>query len=109
MIVRVKTLGVTLAAVCSVLCLAGSAQAAPVQDASTGQVVVFSTEFQPLTTWENPEGCQHLPAGAHVLTNQTDMAVTVYGDPFCMTPSPVRVSPGHGSHVPPTAGSFSVG
>lgn len=105
---RVKTWGVPLAAACAVLGLAGSAQAAPAQDASTGQVVAFSNEFQPLNVYENPEGCQKLPMGAHVLSNTTDQTVRVYGDPFCLTPS-LQVAPGHGAHVPPMVGSFSVG
>lgn len=105
---RVKTWGVPLAAACAVLGLAGPAQAAPAQDASTGQVVVFSTEFQPLDVYENPEGCHKLPLAGHVLSNMTDKPVKVYGDPFCMTPS-LHVPPGHGSHVPPMSGSFSVG
>ncbi|WP_369200356.1 hypothetical protein [Streptomyces sp. PU-14G] len=74
--------------------------------AATGDVTVFETEFQPLTRYENPEGCHKLPPAAHVLTNNTDQPVKIYGDPFCMTPS-LTVQPGHGSHVAPGSGSFS--
>ncbi|MEV0600187.1 hypothetical protein AB0I82_12940 [Streptomyces sp. NPDC050315] len=73
---------------------------------SDGEVTVFETEFQPLTTYENPEGCHKLPAGAHVLVNRSDKPVQIYGDPFCVTPS-LTVQPGHGSHVAPGTGSFS--
>ncbi|UNS99845.1 hypothetical protein MMF93_27885 [Streptomyces tubbatahanensis] len=67
---------------------------------------MFSTEFQPLTHYENPEGCHKLPLDAHVLNNNTDQPVKVYGDPFCVTPG-LTVQPGHGSHVAPGSGSFS--
>ncbi|MFC6063359.1 hypothetical protein [Streptomyces ochraceiscleroticus] len=73
---------------------------------SDGEVTVFRTELQPLTTYENPAGCQTLPVGAHVLVNRTDKPVRVYRDPFCLTPS-LTVQPGYGTHVPPDTGSFS--
>ena len=76
--------------------------------AATGRVVVFSTELQELTTWEDPEGCRKLPAAAHVLINETDEVVTTYGDPLCLTPG-ASVPPEHGTHVAPGTGSFSVG
>lgn len=74
----------------------------------TGRVVVFSTELQEIDTWEAPEGCQRLPAAAHVLINETDEVVNTYGDPLCMTPS-ASVQPEYGTHVAPGTGSFSVG
>lgn len=74
--------------------------------AATGQVTVFETEVQPLTTYDDPAGCHKLPAAAHVLTNRTDEPVRIYGDPFCLTPS-LTVQPGHGSHVAPGSSSFS--
>ncbi|WP_433869047.1 hypothetical protein [Saccharopolyspora sp. CA-218241] len=74
--------------------------------ASTGEVAVFETELQPLTSYANPTGCHKLPMAAHVLVNQTDQPVRIYGDPFCLTPS-LTVQPGHGSHVAPGSGSFS--
>ncbi|MER7398575.1 hypothetical protein ABT381_24055 [Streptomyces sp. NPDC000151] len=73
---------------------------------SDGEVTVFETELQPLTTYENPVGCQKLPPAAHVLVNRTDKPVQVYGDPFCLSPS-LTVQPGFGAHVPPNSGSFS--
>jgi hypothetical protein len=82
------------------------AMAVPAQ-ASTGQVVVFSTEITPLKTYENPEGCYSLPPLAHVLDNQTDAPVQIHPDPFCVTPG-VTVLPGFGMHVPSGYGSFSV-
>lgn len=101
MTVRAKAVLVSVIATVSVLGLTESAQAA-----ASGDVVVFSSEFQPLNTYSNPEGCQHLPPAAHVLSNLTDSPVKVYGDPFCLTPSLV-VQPGYGTHVPGGAGSFS--
>ncbi|GHE41505.1 hypothetical protein [Streptomyces capitiformicae] len=74
--------------------------------AEQGDVVVFSTELTPLTVYRDPHGCQKLPPDAHVLTNHTDRPVTVYADPFCLTPG-VTVQPGYGSHVAPGSGSFS--
>ena len=109
---RAKTTGVTLAAACAVLALAGSAQAAPApapEDASTGKVAVFTMDYLPMKIYEDPEGCQTLPVGSHVLSNLTDRPVQLYADPLCLVPSPVKVLPGHGAHVPPMAGSFSVG
>ncbi|MGP3924270.1 hypothetical protein [Streptomyces sp. 8N616] len=76
-------------------------------EASTGEVVVFETEINPLTTYENPAGCNKLPLAAHVLINKTDKPVRVYTDPLCLSPS-FTVQPGHGSHVTPGSGSFSV-
>lgn len=74
--------------------------------AATGQVTVFETEVQELTTYDDPSGCQKLPPAAHVLNNKTDEPVRIYGDPLCVGPSLV-VQPGHGSHVAPGSGSFS--
>ncbi|MEV6824963.1 hypothetical protein [Amycolatopsis sp. NPDC051102] len=75
---------------------------------ANGRVVVFSTELQELDRWEDPAGCQKLPAAAHVLINETDEVVNTYSDPLCLTPS-VSVQPEYGTHVAPGTGSFSVG
>ncbi|MEV4394083.1 hypothetical protein [Nonomuraea sp. NPDC049607] len=80
--------------------------AAPAR-AATGQVVVFQVEALPLEIYDDPGGCTKLPLAAHVLNNQTDQAVRIYGDPFCLGSS-VTVRPGYGSHVPAGSGSFSV-
>jgi hypothetical protein len=101
MIVRAKAILVSLVAAGSVLGLAGAAQAA-----ASGDVVVFSTEAQPLDIYRDPEGCRQLPTAAHVLSNLTDKPVKVYSNPFCLGPSLV-VQPGYGTHVPGGAGSFS--
>lgn len=98
---RTRAVLISLVAASAVFGLAGSAQAA-----ATGDVVVFSTEVQPLDVYRDPSGCQQLPTVAHVLNNQTDRPVRVYGNPFCVGPS-VVVQPGHGTHVPGGAGSFS--
>ncbi|WP_285738937.1 hypothetical protein [Kitasatospora phosalacinea] len=100
----VRAILVSLVAVGSVLGLAAPAPAAP--RAASGDVVVFSTEAQPLDVYRDPAGCQQLPTLAHVLANQTDRPVKVYGNPFCLGPS-VVVQPGYGTHVPGGAGSFS--
>jgi hypothetical protein len=100
----VRKILVSLLAAGSVLGLAAPAPAA-VRSAS-GDVVVFSTEAQPLDVYRDPAGCQQLPALAHVLTNQTDRPVKIYSNPFCLGPS-VVVQPGYGTHVPGGAGSFS--
>lgn len=92
---------VVFAAVLGLLLSPGSALAA------TGEVVVFGTEVEPLTTYDNPSGCYKLPMTAHVLVNKTDGPVQIYGDPFCMSPS-LSIQPGFGSHVASGSGSFSV-
>ena len=95
-----RTAGLVLAAG-ALAAVPGTAAAAP-----TEQVTVFQTELQSLKTFENPSGCHQLPPGSHVLANQTDEPVRIYGDPFCVGPS-VTIPPGHGSHVAPGSGSFS--
>ncbi|MEU3711883.1 hypothetical protein [Streptomyces catenulae] len=84
----------------------GSAVPASATEPASGEVVVFSTEAQPLDVYRDPEGCRQLPTLAHVLANRTDHPVKVYGNPFCVGPS-VAVLPDHGIHVPGGAGSFS--
>ncbi|WP_042421426.1 hypothetical protein [Streptacidiphilus anmyonensis] len=93
----------------SAACLAG----APAQ-AATGQVVVFSTELQPLDVYQNPTGCVKLPLLAHVLDNLTDQSIRVYADPNCTVPATLpdangvgSLPPNHGSHVT-GIGSFSL-
>lgn len=88
-------------------CLAGGVTASADAHAASGTVLVFEHEFVPTTRYENPSGCNALPAAAHLLANRTDSDVKLYADPFCMTFSMV-VPPGHGAHVPPVTGSFSV-
>ena len=75
--------------------------------AAAGRVVVFQTEFQELTVFRNPDGCHKLPIAAHVLVNETNDPVRIYGDPLCLIPS-LTVQPDYGSHVAPASGSFSV-
>ncbi|MFR9728447.1 hypothetical protein ACL03H_04395 [Saccharopolyspora sp. MS10] len=74
--------------------------------AATGEVLVFSTEFERVTTYDSPSGCTKAPPTAHVLINNTDAPVRIYGDPVCLTPS-LTVAPGYGAHIPPGTGSFS--
>jgi len=94
----------TLTVLCGSVITAGASAASP---EPAGQVTVFSTEFTPLTTWDSPDGCEKLPAAAHVIVNQTSNAIRVYSDPLCLTPG-LTVAPGYGSHVPAGAGSFSL-
>lgn len=96
----VSTVALAAAGLLAVLALPGTASAA-----SNGDVTVFRTELSPLTVYENPTGCTKLPADSHVLVNRSDKPVTVYGDPFCLTPG-LTVQPDHGAHVAPGSGSF---
>lgn len=84
----------------------GTALSGTASAAEPGEVVVFGTEVTPVTVYEDPHGCHKLPLDAHVLVNRTDRPVTVYGDPFCLTPGLV-VQPGYGSHVAAGSGTFS--
>lgn len=77
----------------------------PVAQAATGKVVVFSVEVTPLETYDDPEGCHSLPAGAHVLSDLTDDDVTIHGDPMCLSPL-VTVEEGYGTHVPALGAAF---
>ncbi|MEU1880802.1 hypothetical protein ABZ470_26145 [Streptosporangium sp. NPDC020072] len=79
--------------------------AAPAQ-AATGQVVVFSSEFQPLTIYTDPTGCHKLPIAAHSVNNQTDTAIKVYADPLCLIQEVATIRPGYGARVQPGTGSF---
>ncbi|WP_051772517.1 hypothetical protein [Saccharothrix sp. NRRL B-16314] len=81
------------------------ASPAPVAQAATGQVVVFSVEIAPLETYENPKGCKALPDGAHVLSNLTDGPVTIFSDQLCLVPL-VTVEAGYGTHVPTFGAAF---
>ncbi|MYV71275.1 hypothetical protein GT043_36185 [Streptomyces sp. SID2131] len=98
---RVRAVLISLVAAGSML-----GTAAPALADAVGEVVVFSTEAQPLDVYRDPAGCQRLPTVAHVLTNRTDKPVKVYGNPFCLGPS-LTVQPGYGTHVPGGARSFS--
>ncbi|POX49321.1 hypothetical protein C3489_25100 [Streptomyces sp. Ru71] len=86
--------------------LAMSAAPGTAAAAESGEVVVFGTELTPLAVYPDPSGCYKLPADAHVLANRTDRPVTIYADPFCLTPG-LTVQPSYGSHVAAGSGSFS--
>ncbi|MGW5348913.1 hypothetical protein ACWERV_00150 [Streptomyces sp. NPDC004031] len=104
---RLTTTAAALAAAAAV-----TLTATPAHAATPGQVVVFSTELQPLDVYQNPTGCTRLPALAHVIDNLTPQPIKVYADPFCTIPATLPTSglgilpPGYGSHVT-GAGSFS--
>lgn len=72
------------------------------------QVVAFTHEFTPLKVWKDPQGCQALPAGTHLIFNQTEKVITIYADPLCVVPIEpfAKVKPGYGTHVS-AVGSFS--
>lgn len=97
----------TLTALAAAAAAALLALAAPatVAEAATGQVVVFSTEAQPLDVYTDPTGCQKLPPLAHVLDNLTDAPIRVYADPYCTVPAtlpdgaPGTLRPNYGTHV----------
>jgi hypothetical protein len=95
-------LGVTCALAVTV---GGAASAAEPKPASTGKIIIFSTEFQPLDQYKDPSGCLQMPALAHIIVNLTDRDVTAYGFPGCVGPSIFTVKPGFGIH---TAGFGSV-
>jgi len=87
--------------------------AAPAQAEASGQVVVFSTETEPLAVYQDPAGCHKLPPLSHVVDNLSDRPIKVYADPFCTVPAtlpnhgPVgTLAPGYGTHVT-GVGSFS--
>lgn len=102
-----KLLAAGVAAAACALTVTAVIPAAADTTANAGQVIVFSTEFQQLDTWENPTGCHKLPVAAHVLINQTGKVVRTFSDPLCLFPT-LTVQPGYGAHVMPGTGSFSV-
>jgi hypothetical protein len=97
---------VSVFAAAAVFGLAGATPAFAAQ--GVNEVVVFSDELTPLQVYENPTGCVQLPTTATQLNNQTDQVVTLYGDPFCMTPG-ITVQPGHGARLAPGTGAFAAG
>lgn len=86
----------------TLLVSAGPAQAA------TGEVIVFTTEFEELTTYQDPASgsCRPLPPTAHVVINRTDADVFIHAGRTCFVPG-VPVAPDHGWHAPPS-GMFSI-
>ncbi|GAB2499678.1 hypothetical protein [Nocardiopsis aegyptia] len=76
--------------------------------AATGEVIVFTTEFEELTTYQDPASgsCRQLPPTAHVVINRTDADVYIHAGPACWGPG-VTVAPDHGWHAPPS-GMFSI-
>ncbi|GAA3761185.1 hypothetical protein [Salinactinospora qingdaonensis] len=90
---------ITASAVAGVLSLALAAPA----HAATGDVIVFKTEAEPLTTYSDPESgsCHRLDATAHVLINRTDSTLRIHSNVFCLGPG-VPVKPNHGWHAPPS-------
>jgi hypothetical protein len=78
--------------------------------AATGEVVVFTTEFENLRHYPDPPSgsCHRLPETAHVLVNLTDANVRMHAGPGCFGPG-VVVAPDRGWHAPPSGlFSFSV-
>ncbi|MFJ9556653.1 hypothetical protein ACIRPH_22820 [Nocardiopsis sp. NPDC101807] len=83
--------------------------ASPAQ-AATGEVVVFTTEFEDLVRYSDPASgsCVRLPGTAHVLVNLTDADVRLHAGTRCLGPG-VTVAPDRGWHAPPSGlFSFSV-
>lgn len=100
---RTAVLTLTLAAAAVLTAGAAPASAAP----STGRVVAFIGDFLPVQVWEDPSGCNTLPAATHVVFNETDRTIIVYSDPLCLFPlEPMaRLEAGHSTHVS-AVGSF---
>ncbi|WP_306371008.1 hypothetical protein [Nocardiopsis sp. CC223A] len=75
--------------------------------AATGEVVVFTTEFEDLLRYPDPVSgsCTALPPTAHVLVNLTDAEVSMHAGRGCFGPGAV-VAPDRGWHAPPS-GMFS--
>ena len=92
--------------------IAGSAGAqAPVAKQGQEQVLVFILDkFVPVTKFEDPSGCYRLPAGTHVVINDTSREIEIHASPDCgqSAPAPgVPLKPGYGAHELPAFGSFS--
>lgn len=98
---RIALLALTAAAVLTAGAVPASAAPNP------GRVVAFVGDFLPLQVWDDPTGCNTLPAGTHVVFNDTDRTIVVYADPLCLVPSePMsRLAAGHSMHVS-SVGSF---
>ncbi|MBE1458098.1 hypothetical protein H4W79_002312 [Nocardiopsis terrae] len=93
-----------------VLALGGLLLGAAPAHAATGEVVVFTTEFEDLVRYPDPGSgsCVRLPGTAHVLVNLTDADVRLHPGPGCFAPG-VLVEPDRGWHAPPSGlFSFSV-
>jgi hypothetical protein len=73
--------------------------------ASQDKVIIFSTEFQPLSEIDHPTGCIQMPVLAHIVVNLTGKPMTAYAFPSCAGPQIWTVKPGFGVH---TAGFGSV-
>ncbi|MFL1431724.1 MULTISPECIES: hypothetical protein [unclassified Nocardiopsis] len=92
------------------LALAGALLWAAPAHAATGEVVVFTTEFEDLLRYPDPASgsCTALPPAAHVLVNLTDAEVRMHAGRGCLGPG-VAVAPDRGWHAPPSGlFSFSV-
>ncbi|CAL9368838.1 hypothetical protein SUDANB121_00827 [Nocardiopsis dassonvillei] len=89
------------------LALAGVSLVAVPAHAATGEVVVFTTEFEDLMRFPDPASgsCTALPPTAHVLVNLTDSEVSMHAGRGCFGPG-VVVAPERGWHAPPS-GMFS--
>ncbi|GAB3302009.1 hypothetical protein [Parasphingorhabdus pacifica] len=94
------------------LALGASASSAAAGESSagsekqSGEVIVFTVDFAPVTKFPSPEGCNTLPTGTHVVVNNTDSEVRIYADPNCFGPS-LRLDPDYAAHELPAFGAFS--
>lgn len=92
------------------LAVGGSVVGAAPAQAATGEVVVFTTEFEDVRRYSDPPsgGCFRLPGTAHVLVNLTDADVNMHAGVTCAGPG-LLVEPDRGWHAPPSGlFSFSV-
>ncbi|ASU82555.1 hypothetical protein CDO52_06945 [Nocardiopsis gilva YIM 90087] len=76
--------------------------------AATGEIIVFTTEFEEITVYQDPASgsCRRLPATAHTVINRTDADVFIHAGTSCFGPG-VQVAPDRGWHAPPS-GMFSI-
>jgi hypothetical protein len=81
--------------------------AVPAQ-AATGKVVVFSNEFTQLKVYNDPQGCNRVPATAHTLSNETDRSIWVYADPYCTIPATLPLT-GNVGELPANYGTHVTG
>lgn len=79
---------------------------APHASAAEGRVLVFTTELSKATVYENPTGCTVFPPAAHIVVNQTNTPIKIYGGPSCIGPS-ITAEPGWGGHISPVPGTNS--
>lgn len=109
---RLRKAAVVLASGIAILGLVGGSAGAQTSEPklANGEVEVFILDkLVPVKKFQNPDGCYQLPAGTHVVINDTDSNITLYAGSDCggSLPSPgISLDPGYGAHELPAFGSF---